>query len=167
MHKQFSNQNSRLQVGYAYVMYNQKIMSKMYYEHIKFNSVQRSINVFDAKGNVVLRGDLALGLRHSKPYKCRDKLTGKNIECWEWTNMAKLFLSLDEKFNGVSSDNAPTIKCYNFRWETLAEDFSPIDCFNLGAESGMWYGGGITKDADWLLNEGSLPFSPFITGDAR
>lgn len=139
----------------------------MYFENIKFNSVQRSIDIYDAKGNIVLKGNLASSMDHSKPYKCRDKLKDTNIECWEWTGMTKLFMSLDEKFDGESRDGAPTTRCYNFRWETLEEGFTPIDCFNIGGERGQWYGGGITKDADWLLNEGSLPFSPFVTGDTR
>lgn len=158
-----------LQVGYAYIMYNQKVMSKMYFENIKFNTVARTLNIFDTtKGNVVLRGNLAQGMMHSKPYPCHDKLVGKNIECWEWTGMAKLFMSLDEKYVGASTkDNAPSPRCYNFRWESIDDDFHPIDCFDISGETGQWYGGGVTRDSDWQLNEASLPFSPFITGDTR
>lgn len=156
-----------LQVGYAYIMYNQKVMSKLYFGNIKFNSLDRSLNIFDSKSNVVLKGNFARGMIQSKPYPCHDKVIEKNTECWEWTGMLKLYMSLDEKFDGLSQDNTPTTRCYNFRWETLEDDFTPIDCFDIGGELGQWYGGGITKDADWLLNEGSLPFSPFVTGDTR
>lgn len=124
------------QVGYAYVMYNQKVMSRMYFENIKFSSTERSISINDAKGNSVLNGHLALAMGLSKPYKCRDKID-KNTNCWEWTGHTKLFVSLDDKFNGESADNSPTARCYNFRWETLREGYTPIDCFNIGEDLGV------------------------------
>jgi myogenesis-regulating glycosidase len=154
------------QVGYAYVMYYQKVQSRMYFENIKFRNVERKIVINDAMGKTVLSGQLALAMGQSKSYKCRDKVD-KNTECWEWTGTTKLFVSLDEKLNGDSSDNSPTARCYNFRWESLEEGYTPIDCFNIGGDYGQWYGGGITKDTDWILNAGSLPFSPFVTGDER
>lgn len=153
------------QVGYAYIMYNHKIMSRLYFENIKFNQENRLLRVFDSKGNDVLSGSIGLPLGNAKPFKCRE-MPEEGV-CWEWTKQAKLYLSLDKKFTGVSVDDTPSTKCYNFRWEALDPNFFPIDCFNIGEERGQWYGGGLTKDADWQLEKSSFGFAPFISGDIR
>lgn len=147
-------------------MYNQKVMSRLYFENIKFSSTNRLLHVFDAKGNDVLSGNLGVPIMSNKPFNCRDKPTDGSA-CWEWTKQAKLFINLDKKFTGVSSDDTPTTRCYNFRWESLDENFNPIDCFNIGEERGQWYGGGLTRDADWQLERGSFAFAPFVSGDIR
>lgn len=147
-------------------MYNHKVMSRLYFEHIKFSSADRLLHVFDAKGIDVLSGSLALSLGGNKPFSCRE-ITKDGSECWEWTKQAKLYVNLDQKFTGASFDNTPSTRCYNFRWVALDENFIPFDCFNIGEERGQWYGGGLTKDADWQLDRGSFPFAPFITGDIR
>lgn len=154
-------------------MYKHKIESRLYYEHIKFTEKDRLLHVFDAKGNNVLSGDLGVTLGTAKPFPCSDKPSDGSV-CWEWTKQAKLFINLDKKLTGVSSDGTQSTRCYNFRWESLEEIFSPIDCFHLekrGEERvqdrGQWYGGGLTKNADWQLERGSNPFAPFITGNIR
>lgn len=147
-------------------MYNHKIMSRLYFEKIKFGTETRLLHVFDEKGADVLSGNLGLPLGTNKPFSCREKPKDGSV-CWEWTKQAKLYINLDQKLTGVSSDDTPATRCYNFRWESLADDFTPIDCFNIGEERGQWYGGGLTKEADWQLERGSFPFSPFISGDIR
>lgn len=146
-------------------MYNHKIMSRLYFENIKFNQENRLLRVFDSKGSDVLSGSLGVPLGNAKPFKCQEK-PDEGV-CWEWTKTAKLYLSLDKKFTGFSSDNWPSTRCYNFRWEALDPNFFPTDCFNIGEERGQWYGGGLTKDADWQLERGSFGFAPFISGDIR
>lgn len=155
-----------LQVGYAYIMYNHKIMSRLYFENIKFSSEKRLLQVFDAKGVAVLSGNVGVLLGTNKALPCKDKPTDGSV-CWEWTDLAKLFVSLDSKFTGISSDDMPGTRCFNFRWQSLDDNFSPIDCFNIGEERGHWYGGGLTRDADWQMDRGSFGFAPFITGDLR
>jgi myogenesis-regulating glycosidase len=162
----FNGLHSRFQVGYAYIMYNQKIMSRLYFENIKFRSEDRLLHVFDAKGNNVLSGDLGVKLGTTKPFACRDRPSDGSV-CWEWTKQAKLFINLDDKFTGISSDDTQSTRCYNFRWESMDENFTPLDCFNIGEERGQWYGGGLTKDADWQLERGSFPFAPFVSGNIR
>lgn len=147
-------------------MYNHKIMSRLYFENIKFNNENRLLRVFDGKGGDVLSGNLGVPLGTNKPFACREKPKDGSA-CWEWTQQAKLYINLDSKFTGVSSDDEPVTKCYNFRWEALDENFHPIDCFNIGEERGQWYGGGLTTDADWQLERGSFGFAPFVTGDIR
>lgn len=147
-------------------MYNQKVMSRLYFENVKFKTATRLLHVFDAKGSDVLSGNLGVPLGSNQPFTCRDKTTDGSF-CWEWTKQAKLFINLDEKFSDVGTEDEPSTRCYTFRWESLDENFNPIDCFNLGEERGQWYGGGLTRDADWQLERGSFPFAPFISGDIR
>ncbi|KAG5674189.1 hypothetical protein PVAND_004171 [Polypedilum vanderplanki] len=153
-------------VGYAYIMYNHKITSKMYFEHIKFNSGKRLLHVSDANGTNVLSGNLATQIGIQKAYSCRSIINDeKKYVCWEWANVAKLHISLDKNFQG--SNTIPSSRCYNFMWESLSENFNPIDCFNIGHDRGQWYGAGVTKEAEWLLEKVSFNFTPFITGDVR
>lgn len=147
-------------------MYNQKVMSRLYFEKIKFSQSNRLLHVFDAKGVEVLSGSLGVPLMTNNPLPCRVKPTDGSF-CWEWTKMAKLYINLDSKFNGMSSDETPNTRCYTFRWETMDDNFTPIDCFNIGDERGQWYGGGLTRDADWQLDRASFSFAPFVTGDIR
>jgi myogenesis-regulating glycosidase len=147
-------------------MYNHKVMSRLYFEKIKFSNANRLLHVFDDKGIDVLSGDLGVSLGTNTPFTCREKSTDGSF-CWEWTKQAKLHINLDSKFTGASADDTQSSRCYTFHWESLDENFVPIDCFNIGEERGQWYGGGLTKDADWQLERGSFPFAPFVSGDIR
>ncbi|CRL05727.1 CLUMA_CG018756, isoform B [Clunio marinus] len=153
-------------VGYAYIMYNRKVTSRLYFDHIKFNGVDRLLHILDAKERNVLSGNLGVPLFDSKPFSCKDKPKDGSF-CWEWTRQAKLYVNLDSKFTGVSSDEMPSTRCYTFRWESIDENFEPIDCFNIGEERGQWYGGGLTRDADWQLDRATFSFASFISGDIR
>lgn len=156
-------------VGYAYIMYNHKVTSKMYFDHIKFNSAKRLLFVSDTNGSNVLTGTLGQSISIPKAYLCRDILIDESENvCWEWGKQAKLHMSLDKKFRGNNSPKEyPTARCYNIRWESLNENFHPIDCFKIGNDLGQWYGGGVTKNAHWMLEKNSFNFTPFITGDVR
>lgn len=148
-------------------MYNHKITSKLYFENVKFKTATRLLHVFDAKGADVLSGNLGVELGTNQPFPCREK-TNDDSSCWEWTNQAKLIINLDEKFKGNDArDNYPSTRCYTFRWISLDEKFNPLDCFNIGEERGQWYGGGLTRDADWQLDRASFAFAPFVSGDIR
>ena len=145
-------------------MYNHKIMSKLYYEKIRFSSTKRLINVFDAKGNDVLSGNFGPTINIEKPYKCLlDYEANDGSVCWQWSNIARMHLNADESF--VSTEEPSSVRCYKVKWESLDDNYSPIDCFNIGDEHGQWYGGGLTQNADWPLEQASFKFSPFITGD--
>ncbi|CAO1393790.1 unnamed protein product [Diamesa hyperborea] len=151
-------------VGYAYIMYNQKIMSKLYFENIKFTSNKRLLTVFDAKGNDVLSGNLGPTLNIEKAHKCllEDEKDDGSI-CWQWSKIARMYLNAD--YSLVPSEETSSVKCYNITWESLHDHYNPINCFNTGEEYGQWYGGGVTNNADWPLEKASFKFSPFITGD--
>jgi myogenesis-regulating glycosidase len=151
-------------------MYNHKVVSKLYCKNIKFNNANRKLQVLDAKGVDVLSGNLGLSIPTTKAFLCRGESVNEDTHmCWEWNNIAKFHLRIDDKFQGVKDPlkESPTARCYNFHWESLNENFKPTDCFNIGNERGQWYGGGLTQQADWQLEHGSFNFTPFITGDIR
>ena len=145
-------------------MYNQKIMSKLYFEKIKFTSSKRLLNVFDTKGNDVLSGNLGPTLNIEKPSKCllENELNDGSV-CWQWSKIARMYLNADDSL--VTSEDASSVKCYKIKWESLDGNYNPINCFNIGDEHGNWYGGGLTNTSDWPLERASFKFSPFITGD--
>lgn len=147
-------------------MYNHKVTSRLYFDKIKFSNENRDLRLFDEKGVDVLSGSLGKPLGTNTPFVCRDK-TSDGSFCWEWNNQAKLFINLDSKFTGVSDDDTQSSRCYNFHWESLDEGFIPIDCFDIGEERGQWYGGGLTKNADWQLDQAKFGFAPFVSGDIR
>nr|XP_029726765.1 myogenesis-regulating glycosidase-like isoform X2 [Aedes albopictus] len=148
-------------VGYAYVMYNQKLLAKSYFESVKLNKQTRALRILDSKGNdMLLTGMLGLGIAIDKPYKClKENLREDGSVCYEWNSVVRLYLNQDKT---VAQD----IKCYSFSWETLVDNFYPTDCFDIG-EGVYWYGGGLTKDVDYLLNKASFDFAPFVTGDTN
>lgn len=144
-------------------------MSKMYFEHIKFSSSKRLLHVSGVNGTNVLSGVLGITIDSRKAYFCRDvEIDDNEHVCWEWSKLAKLHISLDTKFRGNNSPKEyHTSRCYNFKWESLSEKFSPTDCFNIGTERGQWYGSGTTSNAEWLMAKNSFNFTPFLTGDVR
>lgn len=147
-------------VSYAYIMYDYKVLSKMYFERIKFGHPTRSLKVFSAdKAQLLLRGQLGVntGLG-AKPVRCKTR--DLNELCFEWGRKAKLMISetaLDKE-----------ISCYNVKWEPLNENIRAFDCFKMDAGV-HWYGGGLTRDLNYPLEEGlaGVPLSPFITGDGQ
>lgn len=141
----------------------------MYFEHIKFNDGKRLLHVANEKGVEVLSGSLAISLSLPKAYACEHK-DGPKGECWEWSKTAKLHLSLDEKLRGnfkVQDQEIQQARCYNFRWESLSENFNPTDCFKIGEDRGKWFGGGLLKTSSWQLEQSKFNFTPFVTGDIR
>uniref|UniRef100_T1H549 Uncharacterized protein n=1 Tax=Megaselia scalaris TaxID=36166 RepID=T1H549_MEGSC len=58
-------------------------------------------------------------------------------------------------------------RCYTLKWQALGEGVFPTDCFELSRDGGLWFGGGLTKNADWNLNTANFSFAPFITGDSK
>lgn len=148
-------------IGYAYIMYNQKVLAKLYFDRIKFDKEFRKIRVYDeAKDLELISGSLGLMPLASKPFRClKETNLEPNTLCLEWDGLARLYVS--------STNITPTIPCYNIRWQALADDLYPTDCYDVDEEEDHWYGGGLTRDAKWPLEKDSFDFSAFITGDAR
>lgn len=45
-------------VGFAYVMYHQKILAKSYFEKVQFNKLKRSLKIYDDAGETIISGEL-------------------------------------------------------------------------------------------------------------
>nr|XP_040225041.2 myogenesis-regulating glycosidase isoform X1 [Anopheles coluzzii]XP_040225042.2 myogenesis-regulating glycosidase isoform X1 [Anopheles coluzzii]XP_040225043.2 myogenesis-regulating glycosidase isoform X1 [Anopheles coluzzii]XP_040225044.2 myogenesis-regulating glycosidase isoform X1 [Anopheles coluzzii]XP_040225045.2 myogenesis-regulating glycosidase isoform X1 [Anopheles coluzzii]XP_049461997.1 myogenesis-regulating glycosidase isoform X1 [Anopheles coluzzii] len=146
-------------VGYAYVMYNQKLLAKSYFESIKFHKKTRNFRLLDGKGGELLTGVLGTSLNIEQPYNCLPKdLKDDGSVCYEWNSKARLYMNL-------AKSPGPDIKCYSFQWESLLADLYPTDCFDVSEERGFWYGGGLTKGIEYILGKATIPAGPFVTGD--
>ncbi|XP_055540065.1 myogenesis-regulating glycosidase isoform X2 [Wyeomyia smithii] len=146
-------------IGYANVMYNQKLMAKSYFESVKLHKTTRALRIRDSKGANLLTGVLAVGSFIEKPYHClAHDLRDDGSVCYEWNSMARLYMNLVKT-------TSPDIKCYSFIWESLTDNYFPTDCFDIGEDRGFWYGGGLPKGIDYPLSKASFDFAPFITGD--
>lgn len=147
-------------VGYAYIMYNQKVLAKLYFDRIKLSKETRSIRVFDSKETEVVTGRLGIMGLGPKPFRClNENNLDPNTLCLEWDGKARLYIG--------SSHISPTIPCYNIKWQALSEGLYPTDCYNVDEEQDHWYGGGLTREAKWPFEKESFEFAPFITGDAK
>lgn len=147
-------------VGYAYIMYNQQVLARSYFDKVKFNKATRRIRVFDSRGVDVFTGELGKTVHIDKPHHClADSIKEDGSICLEWNSRARLYLNVDESLADVN------VRCYVVHWQALSKGLYPTDCFDISEEKGHWYGGGITRDADWPLEKGSFGFHPFITGD--
>ncbi|XP_049281375.1 myogenesis-regulating glycosidase isoform X2 [Anopheles funestus] len=147
-------------VGYAYVMYNQKLLAKSYFESIKFHKKTRNFRLLDGKGSELLTGVLGTSLNIEQPYNCLPKdLKDDGSVCYEWNSKARLYMNL------AKSPGPPDIKCYSFQWESLLPDLYPTDCFDVSEERGFWYGGGLTNGIEYILGKATIPGGPFVTGD--
>lgn len=141
-------------------MYDYKVLSKMYFERIKFSQQTRTFKLFtEDKTEIILRGRLGLGSNLGpKPIRC--KTNDLNELCFEWGRKMKLFVSETELDKSIS--------CYNVQWEPLNDNVRALDCYEM--EEGVhWYGGGLTRELAWPLEEGrdGVPLSPFVTGDGQ
>uniref|UniRef100_A0A182NR22 Glycoside hydrolase family 31 N-terminal domain-containing protein n=1 Tax=Anopheles dirus TaxID=7168 RepID=A0A182NR22_9DIPT len=146
-------------VGYAYVMYNQKLLAKSYFETIKFHKKTRNFRLLDGKGGEMLTGMLGTTLNIEQPYNCLPKdLKDDGSVCYEWNSKARLYMNL-------AKSPAPDIKCYSFQWESLLADLYPTDCFDASEDRGFWYGGGLTNGIEYILGRTVIPEGPFVTGD--
>lgn len=145
-------------VGYAYIMYHQKVLARLYFDRVKFDKNHRHIKVFDSFGNDKINGKLGKNIHSGKPFHCLDKSTINNGSfCLEWDRIARLYMSYEQR--GAAD-------CYAIRWQSLDVDHFPEDCYDFTATKGHWYGGGITRANEWPFDAATFEFTPFITGDA-
>uniref|UniRef100_A0A336MLM6 CSON001889 protein n=1 Tax=Culicoides sonorensis TaxID=179676 RepID=A0A336MLM6_CULSO len=146
-------------VGYAYVMYQQTLMARSYFEKIKFNKGTRVFRILDNKGEDIITGLLGANLSNGRPFRCLPEDTfDDGSVCLEWVEKARLYLN-EEK---TDDEN---IKCYTIHWKALVQNWYPTDCFFTGPERGHWFGGGLLKGLEWPLEQGKFNFAPLITGD--
>lgn len=144
-------------VGFAYVLYQQQVLQRAYFQSIRFNKEERIVRVFNNEGRQILHGHLGLPLGGGNAFPCLAKDIRDDISvCMEWMNKARLYINYTEHV---------TVRCYHITWESLMQDLYPTDCYDWSG--GHWYGGGQTQEMAWPIEKGSVALSPFITGDIR
>lgn len=142
-------------IGYAYIMYEQHVLSYLYFGRIQFDKETRVFRIFEHRRKFI-EGRLGRNILDGKPFHCVNGNANDGSLCIEWDGEARLYLNEDKKHDG----------CFTLRWQALKNGTYPTDCFHIG-EKNHWYGGGITKNNDWPLSRAKFDFEPFITGDAR
>ncbi|XP_031337819.1 myogenesis-regulating glycosidase isoform X1 [Photinus pyralis] len=144
-------------VTLAYVLYQQKVLQRAYFEKIKFNKAARLIEIYNLDGINSIRGRLGITMNYKQAHSClpADERNDGSI-CFEWMDRARLYLK--------HYDLNPEVRCYNLQWISLSENINPTDCFDLSLGSGHWYGGGQTSESAWPLEKGLHSFAPFVTG---
>lgn len=45
-------------VGYAYIMYHQKVLTRLYFDKVKFNKAERTIRIYNQRGHESISGKL-------------------------------------------------------------------------------------------------------------
>ncbi|KRT82076.1 glycoside hydrolase, partial [Oryctes borbonicus] len=144
-------------VGLAYVLYQQKLLQRAYFEKIKFNKAKREIKIFNSEGDIVIRGNLGTMIGYDKVHSClpSDSRQDGSI-CFEWMERSRLYMQFYELDYEV--------KCYNLQWMALSEGIEPTDCFDMSPASVYWYGGGQLAESIFQLNNANHNFAPFVTG---
>lgn len=142
-------------VGYAYIMYEQHLLSYLYFGRIQFDRETRVFRIFEHRRKFI-EGRLGRNILDGKPFDCVQGSVNDGSICIEWDSEARLYMNQDK-----AND-----RCFSLRWQALKNGTFPTDCYHIG-EKHHWYGGGITKNNDWPLSRGKFDFEPFITGDAR
>lgn len=141
-------------IGYAYIMYEQHVLSYLYFDHIQFDKHTRVFRIFEHRRKFI-EARLGTNIGDSPPFHCVQGNANDGSLCIEWDSEARLYLNEDKTREG----------CFTLRWQALKNGTYPTDCFLI--DKSQWYGGGMTKDLDWPLSRGQFDFVPFITGDAR
>lgn len=142
-------------VGYAYIMYEQHVLSYLYFGHIQFDKDTRVFRIFDHRRKFI-EGRLGRNILDGKPFYCVAGTADDGSVCIEWDGEARLYINEDRSRDG----------CFTLRWKALKNGTFPTDCFDIG-DKVHWFGGGMTKKNDWPLSRAKFDFEPFITGDAR
>lgn len=175
-------------VGYAYIMYQQVVLARLYFNQIEFNKKTRAFRIFDEHKELI-EGRLGMSFFTWRFY-WRDTLSlliksddfsyvcvfiagtnirgGKPFTCLNEyaVHDGNFCFEWDHQARMYLSQDKNTKNCYHIKWQSLVEGGYPTDCFNFGDDSEYWYGAGITKDNDWPINKANFDFTPFITGDA-
>lgn len=144
-------------IGLAYILYQQKVLQKAYFDKIKFNKVKRIMRIYNNDGQEIIKGRLGTTLFYDKVHPClpEDELDDGSI-CFEWMHRSRLYLQFYELGGEV--------RCYNMKWISLSENVDPTDCFDLQLGNSHWYGGGQTAENAWPLEKGDHGYAPFVTG---
>ncbi|XP_061720151.1 myogenesis-regulating glycosidase isoform X1 [Cydia pomonella] len=150
-------------VGFAYVLYHQQASSQAYFDAVQFNEPKRLLRIHSADDNEILRASLAVNLpAKQKAFPCLPAHRRPGSECLEWQQSARFYLKCLPHDPGL--DNTT---CYSVEWQALRHDVYPTDCFDWSDTKTNWYGGGQAANLSWPLNNGTIDFTPFITGNIQ
>ncbi|XP_050525580.1 myogenesis-regulating glycosidase [Daktulosphaira vitifoliae] len=143
---------------FAHIYYDRHVLQRAYFKHTRFNKEDRFLRLYSIDGHEIAFGQLGMELAEKeKTFDClteHNKLDG--MQCFEWMKKARLYLSHEEKPEGLN--------CYTIEWLSLSNEHSPIDCYEDGEQYGHWYGGGRTLGMAWPIQLGRIKMSPFVTG---
>nr|XP_036675842.1 myogenesis-regulating glycosidase isoform X2 [Drosophila suzukii] len=147
-------------IGYAYVAYHQQMLTKSYFQKIKFNSHDRIFRILSHEDKEVISGQLGVTLGFdTAPFHClEDHRRSDGSVCIEWNGVARLHLNFEDK--GV-------FRCYTLQWQALTQGLLPTDCYELKRDNGLWFGGGVTKGQEWSLSYANFDFAPYASGDSK
>ncbi|XP_017064277.1 myogenesis-regulating glycosidase isoform X2 [Drosophila eugracilis] len=147
-------------IGYAYVAYHQQVLTKSYFQKIKFNSHDRIFRILSHEDKEVISGQLGVTLGFdTAPFHClEDQRRNDGSVCIEWNGIARLHLNFEDK--GV-------FRCYTLQWQSLTPGLLPTDCYELKRDNGLWFGGGVTKGQEWSLSYANFDFAPYASGDSK
>lgn len=147
-------------IGYAYVMYHRKVLTRSYFAKAKFVETERVLRILNSDNEQMISAKLGVTLgSETIPFPClEDKMLNDGSICLEWNNLARLYMKYEDKNQ---------FRCYSVHWQALGSGVFPTDCYELAPENGLWFGGGPVKNVDWTLTRTNFPFSPFITGDMK
>ncbi|XP_022169816.1 uncharacterized family 31 glucosidase KIAA1161 isoform X3 [Myzus persicae] len=143
----------------AHVYYDRHVLQKAYFKYTRFNKDDRFLRLFGVDGHEIAFGYLGVELaEREKAFDClaAEHRTPPNAQCFEWMQKARLYLSHEERPEGLN--------CYTVEWFSLTDKYNPIDCYEDGEQYGHWYGGGRTLGMAWPVQLGRVEMSPFITG---
>ncbi|XP_060663430.1 myogenesis-regulating glycosidase isoform X1 [Drosophila nasuta] len=147
-------------IGYAYVAYHQQVLTKSYFQKIKFNSKDRIFRILSHEDKEVIMGHLGVTLgSDTAPFHClEDHRRSDGSVCIEWNGIARLHMNFEDK---------KVFRCYTLQWQALTPGLLPTDCYELKRDNGLWFGGGITKGQEWSLSYANFDFMPYASGDHK
>ncbi|XP_043660629.1 myogenesis-regulating glycosidase isoform X2 [Drosophila teissieri] len=147
-------------IGYAYVAYHQQVLTRSYFQKIKFNSHDRIFRILSHEDKEVISGQLGVTLGFdTAPFHClEEQRRSDGSVCIEWNGIARLHMNFEDK--GV-------FRCYTLQWQALTPGLLPTDCYELKRDNGLWFGGGVTKGQEWSLSYANFDFAPYASGDAK
>jgi len=142
------------------VAYHQQVLTRSYFQKIKFNSHDRIFRILSHEDKEVISGQLGVTLGFdTAPFHClEEQRRSDGSVCIEWNGVARLHLNFEDK--GV-------FRCYTLQWQALTPGLLPTDCYELKRDNGLWFGGGVTKGQEWSLSYANFDFAPYASGDSK
>lgn len=90
------------------------------------------MRLFGVDGHEIAFGYLGVDLAdREKAFDClAEHRDLPNVQCFEWMQKARLYLSHEERPEGLN--------CYTVEWFSLSDKYDPVDCYEDGEQYGHW-----------------------------